>query len=57
MLSGITDPLLKSRANAETEVIKTIKTNYAGRTFGIPFIAEKKLLPALLDEHLNEVKI
>ncbi|MBL0101302.1 MAG: arsenical pump-driving ATPase [Saprospiraceae bacterium] len=57
MLSGITDPLLKSRANAEIEVIKTIKTNYAGRTFGIPFIAEKKLLPALLDEHLNEVKI
>jgi arsenite-transporting ATPase len=57
MLSGITDPLLKSRANAETEVIKTIKTNYAGRTFGIPFIAEKKLLPALLDEHLNKVKI
>ena len=57
MLSGITDPLLKSRANAETEVIKVIKTNYADRTFGIPFIAEKKLLPALLDEHLNEVKI
>jgi arsenite/tail-anchored protein-transporting ATPase len=57
MLSGITDPLLKSRANAETEVIKTIKTNYADRTFGIPFIAEKNLLPALLDEHLNEVKI
>ncbi len=57
MLSGITDPLLKSRANAEIEVIKTIKTNYADRTFGIPFIAEKKLLPELLDEHLNKVKI
>ena len=57
MLSGISDPLLKSRANAEVEVIKTIKTEYADRTFGIPFIAEKKLLPALLDEHLNIVII
>lgn len=55
MLSGIGDPLLKSRANAEIEVIKTIKTKYADRTFGIPFIAEKKLLPALLDEQLNKV--
>lgn len=57
MLSGISDPLLKSRANAEIEVIKTIKTEYADRTFGIPFIAEKKLLPALLDAHLNKVII
>ncbi|WP_339702739.1 arsenical pump-driving ATPase [Algoriphagus aquimarinus] len=55
MLSGISDPLLKSRANAEIEVIKTIKTKYADRTFGIPFIAEKKLLPALLEEYLNKV--
>ncbi|MFN5711058.1 MAG: arsenical pump-driving ATPase [Bacteroidota bacterium] len=51
MLSGISDPLLKSRANAEIEVIKTIEAEYAVRTFGIPFIAEKKLLLALLDEH------
>ncbi len=51
MLSGISDPLLKSRANAEIEVIKTIEAEYAVRTFGIPFIAEKKLLPALFDEH------
>lgn len=57
MLSGISDPLLKSRANAEIEVIKTIKTKYADRTFGVPFIAEKKLLPALIDEHLNKVII
>jgi hypothetical protein len=40
MHSGISDPLLKSRANAEIEVIKN-KTKYADRTFGIPFIAEK----------------
>ena len=49
MVAGISDPLLKSRSNAEIEVINTIKTKYADRTFGIPFIAEKKLLPALLD--------
>lgn len=55
MLSGITDPLLKSRANAEIEVLKTIKNKYADKTFGIPFIAEKKILPALLDEHLKRV--
>jgi arsenite-transporting ATPase len=51
MLSGISDPLLKSRANAEIEVIHAIKSNHFERTFGIPFIAEKKLLPALLDEY------
>lgn len=57
MLSGISDPLLKSRASAETKVIDTIKTTYSERTFGIPFIAEKRLLPALLDSHLNEIII
>ena len=50
MLSGISDPLLKSRAASELEVIKTIKSSYSEKTFGIPFIAEKKLLPALLDQ-------
>jgi arsenite/tail-anchored protein-transporting ATPase len=49
MLTGISDPLLKSRVNAEIKVIDTIKAAYSERTFGIPFIAEKKLLPALLD--------
>jgi arsenite-transporting ATPase len=48
MLSGISDQLLKSRARAEIQVIDTIKKTYSERTFGIPFIAEKKLLPALL---------
>ena len=48
MLSGISDPLLKSRANAEIEVIDTIKEIYSEKTFGIPFVAEKKLLPHLL---------
>jgi arsenite/tail-anchored protein-transporting ATPase len=57
MLAGISDPLLKSRASAETQVIDTIKGTYSERTFGIPFIAEKKLLPALLDRHLNQILI
>jgi len=56
MLSGISDPLLKSRANAEIEVIYSIKSNHSERTFGIPFIAEKKLLPALLDGHYVTLK-
>lgn len=57
MLTGISDPLLKSRAGAETQVIDTINRTYSERTFGIPFIAEKKLLPALLDRHLNKIPI
>jgi arsenite/tail-anchored protein-transporting ATPase len=57
MLTGISDPLLKSRASAEIQVIDTIKTTYSQRTFGIPFIAEKKLLPALLDRHLNSIPV
>jgi arsenite-transporting ATPase len=49
MLEGISDPILKSRAHAEIDVINTIKIKYAQKTYGIPFIAEKKLLPALLE--------
>lgn len=49
MLPGISDPLLKSRAMAEKEVIDTIKNTHSERTFGIPFLAEKRLLPAVLD--------
>ena len=57
MLDSISDPLLRSRASAETKVIETIKSNYSARTFGIPFIAEKKLLPALLDQNLNSITV
>ncbi|MBL7851250.1 MAG: arsenical pump-driving ATPase, partial [Cyclobacteriaceae bacterium] len=53
MLPGISDPLLKSRAEAEREVIETIKTTYSPRTFGIPFLAEKRLLPMLLKSYLT----
>jgi arsenite-transporting ATPase len=53
MRTGLTDPLLKSRARAESGVIEAIRNTYAERTFGIPFIAEKKLLPALLEKQLG----
>jgi arsenite-transporting ATPase len=53
MLTGISDPILKSRANAEIEVINAIKSTYSQRTYGIPFIAEKQLLPALLSGYTN----
>ncbi|ALJ03767.1 hypothetical protein APS56_00755 [Pseudalgibacter alginicilyticus] len=56
VLSGLMDPLLKNRANAETKVIDTIKSSYSKRVFGIPFIAEKRLLPTLLNSHLEESK-
>jgi len=54
MLAGISDPLLNSRAKAEIQVIDKIKGTYSEKTFGIPFIAEKKLLPALLESHLTK---
>ena len=48
MLHGITDPLLKSRAVAEIGVINKIERELAARTYGIPMIPEKALLPELL---------
>jgi arsenite-transporting ATPase len=54
MLAGISDPLLNSRAKAEIQVIDKIKGTYSEKTFGIPFIAEKKLLTALLESHLTK---
>jgi arsenite-transporting ATPase len=53
MLTGITDPLLRSRAQAEMAVILTIKTTYAERVFGIPFISEQGLLNSLLNKHIE----
>jgi arsenite-transporting ATPase len=48
MLHGITDPLLKSRAVAEIGVITKIERELATKTYGIPMIPEKALLPELL---------
>ena len=56
MLSGISDPLLNSRATFEAEVINAIQSNHSERTFGIPFIAEKRLLPALLEKHAGVLR-
>lgn len=50
LVSGISDALLKSRSNAEKELIQTVCSQYSKRTFGIPYLAEEKLLPALLAE-------
>ncbi len=49
MHTNLKDPLLKSRAMAEGEVIQTIKNFHTERIYGIPFIPKEALLPALLD--------
>ena len=56
MISGISDALLKSRAASELEVINAIKSTHSEKTFGIPFIAEKKLLPSLLAQDKHHYK-
>jgi arsenite-transporting ATPase len=48
MVKGISDPLLKSRATAETAIIQEVNTRHSERAFGIPFLAEINLLPAVL---------
>ncbi|UZH54162.1 arsenical pump-driving ATPase [Salinimicrobium tongyeongense] len=55
MEKGLQDPLLKSRALAEKDVIQTIQKDLSKRTYGIPFIPEEKLLPALL-KSLDNIK-
>lgn len=49
MINGLTDPLLKSRADAEKEIIKKIKEHLSEKTFGIPYLPVKNLLPELLN--------
>lgn len=48
MHAGISDMLLKSRAMDEIEIIKKIENELAHKTFGIPYLAQENLLPALL---------
>ncbi len=55
MQSAITDPLLKSRAFAEVAIIKNIENSLAKRTYGIPYMPVKNLLPGLL-EHFNQTE-
>ena len=49
MQDGLKDPLLKSRALAEGDVINTIEANLTDRIYGIPYLPKEQLLPALLD--------
>lgn len=49
MVNGLTDPLLKSRADAEKEIIEQIKEHLSEKTFGIPYLPVKNLLPELLN--------
>ena len=46
---GIKDPILRSRASAESKVIEQIKESLSDRTYGIPYLPEEQLLPALID--------
>lgn len=55
MQPAITDPLLKSRAVAEVAIIKNIENSLAKKTYGIPYMPVKNLLPGLLN-HLNQKK-
>jgi arsenite-transporting ATPase len=55
MNTEISDPLLKSRADAEVDVIEKIETSLAHKTYGIPYIPEKNLLPALLNHYMQAV--
>ena len=53
MQPALSDPLLKSRASAEVSVIRKIKTSLAPKTYGIPYIPNKNLLPALLNHFMQ----
>ncbi|WP_348811218.1 arsenical pump-driving ATPase [Flavobacterium maritimum] len=48
-VDNLKDPLLKKRALSEGPIIKNIQETLARRTFGIPYLTEEKLLPALLN--------
>ncbi len=54
MQKGLEDPLLKSRAIAEGDSIQTIQEDLAERTYGIPFLPEENLLPALIRFYENK---
>ncbi len=56
MQPGITDPLLKSRAHAEVAIIKNIENTLAKKTYGIPYMAVKNLLPELINHFAQKVE-
>lgn len=53
MQPALSDPLLKSRASAEVSVIRKIKASLAPKAYGIPYIPNKNLLPALLNHFMQ----
>lgn len=53
MIEDLTDPLLKSRAEAESRIINTIKEQLSEKTFGIPYLPVANLLPELLNRLKN----
>lgn len=54
-LKDLKDPLLQKRAAAEIAVINNIREKLSARTYGIPYIPEEKLLPALLSKYMEPV--
>ena len=48
-INNLSDPLLKKRAIAESNVINRIEEVLSKRTYLIPFIPEEKLLPSILE--------
>jgi arsenite-transporting ATPase len=48
-VDNLKDPLLKKRALSEGAIIKNIQETLSKRTFGIPYLTEEKLLPALIN--------
>jgi len=49
MQKNLKDPLLKSRAFAEVDVINKIDENLTKRIYGIPYLPQENILPALLE--------
>jgi arsenite-transporting ATPase len=48
LVDTITDPILSKRAEGEIDIINQIEEQHARDTFFVPFVAEEKLLPAIL---------
>lgn len=52
-LKDLKDPVLRKRAASEVEIITTIQDKLSSRTYGVPYIAEEKLLPSILSRYNN----
>lgn len=50
-LKNLKDPILRKRATSEIAVINTIAGKLSKRTYGIPYLPEEQLLPAILKLH------